>query len=129
MNNNIGIMSSDNVDALFDGMTAGMQQTQQAFQNTMNTMSMFTPPPAPQQTGGTAPSGMMQPRRNDGYYQQTFSSMYGYGGGGMPQQPQQRPAYGYGYNETGSYNMYGQPTMNVSQDVMYAGFYNPAYGK
>ena len=121
MNNNIGFMSSDNVDALFDGMMAGAKQTQQVYQQTVNA---FQPQPASQQ------SNMYEPRRTDGFYPQ-FQSQYPSNGYGASQQPAPRQTYGYGYTETfyGGTTMFGQTASTTQQEPMYNGFYNPAYGK
>lgn len=126
MNNNIGTMSSDNVDALFDGMIAGQQQSfQQGYQQTVNA---FQSASANLQQNA---NNVYEPRRTDGYYQQ-YQQQYPNNGYGAPQQPAPRQTYGYGYTEnmyTGYGNMFGQTPASTQQDVAYYGFYNPAYGK
>lgn len=120
MSNNIGFMSSDNVDALFDGFLAGSKQTQQAYQQTVNAFQSQQPQPQPT-------PNMFEPRRTDGFYPQ-FQQNNGYGA-----QPQQTPrqTYGYGYAENlyGGVSMFGSAPSTTQQETMYYGFYNPAYGK
>jgi tetrahydromethanopterin S-methyltransferase subunit B len=124
MNNNIGVMSSDNVDGLFDGMIAGQQQVQNAYQNASNMFRSNNPTQMP---------NMQEPRRNDGYFQQPYNPNQMYGGyqNNQPQQ-QVRQTYGYGYTEN-LYNpmtsMFGTTVPQATQDNAYYGFYNPAYGK
>jgi hypothetical protein len=117
-------LSSDNVNAIFDGMVAGAQQTQDAYQQTINTF---------QSTVGTQ-QPMNEPRRAD-YFQQTYQPSPGYQNGftNPPVMQAPRQDYGFGYDET-SYatpygSMFGGAPQPISQDTQYFGFYNPAYGK
>lgn len=121
-------LSSDNVNALFDGMNAGAQQTQDAYQQTMNTFQTASGMMGP----GATP--MNEPRRAD-YFQQTYQPNPGFQNGfnnpGFQQAPRQNYAFGYDESPyTTPYgSMFGGSPQPAVQDTQYYGFYNPSYGK
>lgn len=132
------MMSSNNVDAMFDGLVNAQHQMQDSVQQVTNAFQTVSGLMGP----GNAMNQFSAPRRNDGFYQAQQMAFQQPFGGGF-QMPQQNPGYaqpqtyGWGYEESVQSTPYNgffgslapMPQNQPNNNNAYYGFYNMAYGK